>query len=252
MKDVPVRSTSQSWPGATMALPSGCPGNVAYEICEFYHHVQAASEAINLAGVLLQGERPKEAIQILNDVVDDMSESGWLASLSNPLAYLAIPTSIVRMDYQLPSIFSCSVENITPDHDTNKDFSSSSSPSNYFSFYARSFCFTDERPRTHHAWLRRMRLLPAVLFYNLGLAHHILALDSVEQHGLCVLALFRRPQGTAVCRTLVDDLCQYRLCAVAAQGRIRLLLHELIVCVEPIPSLCAGGVDDARDSLYNR
>ena len=104
----------------------------------------------------------------------------------------------VMLQLQLPSIQSAAVNSASPvSVPGNRDLIMS--PHNYFSIYNRAFRFMDERARSHD-WFRRVRLLPAMVLYNLGLAHHLLALQSVKSEQYCLaLKYYDMALGAADC-----------------------------------------------------
>jgi tetratricopeptide (TPR) repeat protein len=201
------------------ALPCPCPAlidsaeaaasaNQMLTHFDAYGQIDSASKLNNHALALMQSERLVEAIHafrgVLNILCDArliafqesivlacLSHDPWKSTNSITMTEPSLETmtathSMLLQQYQLPSIRSCHIDSTsTTSVADHKDLEWS--PHNYFSVYNRGFFFLHEQVRSH-CWFRRVRLLPVVVLYNMGLAHQLLGLQRVscqEYHTAC-------------------------------------------------------------------
>ncbi|GKY92242.1 hypothetical protein MPSEU_000195400 [Mayamaea pseudoterrestris] len=162
------------------------------------HHLQidSASELNNHAIIMMQSGRLEEAIHTfqaaLNVICDSylmpshhsvviacLSLESWKSmGLTMPLLATMAGNPSIMIQHQTPSIQSCPVSSTSQvSVAEHKDLVWS--PHNCFSIYNRAFCIVDEQVSSER-WLRRLRLLPAVILYNMGLSHQLIALQNVS------------------------------------------------------------------------
>jgi hypothetical protein len=158
------------------------------------HQVDIASELNNHAILAMQSQRIHEAIETLHEALRILCDNQLLMFQESVMhACLSLdsvkPTTIhslveaslaqsLLLQLQHPTIQSTPIDSESPvSVADNKDLTMS--PQNYFSVYNRAFRFVEGRLLPHE-WFRRVRLLPSVVLYNLGLAHQLLALQSVS------------------------------------------------------------------------
>jgi tetratricopeptide (TPR) repeat protein len=164
--------------GTTLLMPSD-PYVAAFEKSD------AASRDNNYAVAMIQSGNDDKALRILLNALDDLKD--WQSTsfeaellshsqvfhegpkLSDRTVMALLPAAI--LEYRQLTISSTAA-------DLNKSFVSIPddrdliySPSNSFSVYNRAFVFVEERTSVL-GWSRRMRLLPAVILFNLALIYH--------------------------------------------------------------------------------
>lgn len=171
--------------------------DVAPDSFDLYHQIETASEMNNAAVRLMQSDRQDDAIHLFQSSLTLLCDSQltcfhermieacqWLTPVRHMTSVSAESFLEMTWDCSIvqqaltPSIQSYALDSKSVvSVSENKDLISS--PQNFFSVYNRAFCFNEVRVRSL-GWFRRLRLLPVVIMYNMGLAHHLIALRSVS------------------------------------------------------------------------
>lgn len=150
-----------------------------------------AMELNNVAVAMIRARKYEEALSLLDDAWtaqtvmerahQSLASSCALYSLSAPSIELAIMSLASKVyDDRQPSIYSTPADdrdtatvNVAGESDLH------ASPSNYFSMYNGAFAFSCDRARALTT-VQKLRLVPAIILYNMGLVLHKQALQSVK------------------------------------------------------------------------
>lgn len=148
-------------------------------------------ELNNSAVVLLQAKRFDEALSVLRDAWNRQGlrdnvyyptyEQLWAPTLLSAETLDEVVRNLHSnaCDARETSITSVPIDGLPNTVGIPRNQDLDSSPSNYFSLYDRAFRFKDERPGSLR-WVHRMRLLPAVILFNLAVTYHRRAVTQVS------------------------------------------------------------------------